>query len=48
METFIAVLILILILGAAALYIFKAKKRGQACIGCPHCNACSGSCGTRK
>ena len=30
------VLILLVILGGAALYIYKAKKRGQTCIGCPH------------
>ena len=29
--------ILLLIIGAAAVYIWKAKKRGVKCIGCPIC-----------
>lgn len=51
MENFIVAAILIVILGAAALYVYKAKKRGVKCIGCPdgascsgHCPGCSGSC----
>lgn len=51
MEDFIVIAILVLILGGAALYIYKAKKRGVKCIGCPdgatcsgHCSGCSGSC----
>lgn len=38
------VLILLVILGGAALYIYKAKKRGQTCIGCPHAKTCGGKC----
>ena len=33
------------ILGGAALYIYKAKKSGKKCIGCPSFGACSGNCG---
>ena len=33
------------ILGGAALYIYKAKKSGKKCIGCPSSGACSGNCG---
>ena len=41
--------VIVLILGAAGLYVYKAKKSGKKCIGCPHggncsangCNACS-------
>ena len=29
------------ILGGAALYIYKAKKSGKKCIGCPDSCACS-------
>ena len=41
MENFVVVLILILILGGAGGYVYKAKKRGVKCIGCP----AGGSCG---
>ena len=33
-----------LILGGAAGYVYKAKKRGAKCIGCPDGSKCSGSC----
>lgn len=29
---------------AAARYIYKEKKRGVVCIGCPHAGTCSGHC----
>ena len=45
MEDLILVLLLVLILGGAALYIYKAKKKGRKCIGCPDSSACSGNCG---
>ncbi len=34
--------IILLIVGAAAAYIWKAKKRGVKCIGCPSAGKCSG------
>lgn len=36
METFFAILVLILIVGSALFYVIRAKKRGQKCIGCPN------------
>nr|MBR4280835.1 FeoB-associated Cys-rich membrane protein [Clostridia bacterium] len=42
----IVIMILLLILGGAALYIYRAKKAGQKCIGCPHAKACAGKCGS--
>ncbi len=44
METVAAVVVLIAIVGAAALYIRKSKKRGQKCIGCPYSDGCNGGC----
>ena len=41
MTDIIVGLILLLILGGAAFYVYRAKKSGQKCIGCPN----SGSCG---
>ncbi len=36
--------VLALILGGAGLYVYKARKRGQKCVGCPHAKTC-GKCG---
>ena len=38
----IAVLALVLFLAGRAIY--KAKKSGRACMGCPDGGCCSGSC----
>lgn len=46
MANIIAVLVIILLVGAAVAYIVKAKKRGVKCIGCPdsgHCSAAKNS-----
>lgn len=40
----ILIVVLVLILGGAALYIVRAKRRGQRCIGCPDASRCSGCC----
>ena len=40
MKDAIIILIIAVIVGLAGLYIYKAKKKGKKCIGCP----CSGSC----
>lgn len=40
-----------LILGLAGGYIYKEKKAGTKCIGCPsggNCSACHGGCGCEK
>ena len=41
MTDFIIIIIIALIVGGACLYIFKAKKSGVKCIGCPHAKSCS-------
>lgn len=38
--TAITLLVIALIIGSAALYIIRKKKKGAKCIGCP----CSGTC----
>lgn len=45
MENLILLALLGVILGGAAGYIYKAKKRGIKCIGCPDGKTCSGNCG---
>lgn len=49
MENFILIAILLIIIGLAAFYIYKAKKSGQKCIGCPHSKNCaSKNCGCKQ
>ena len=38
--TFIAAAVLVLILYLAIRYIYKEKKKGTACIGCPYAGSC--------
>ena len=49
MENIILIALLSVILGGAAGYVYKSKKKGVKCIGCPDgskCNGmCSGGCG---
>jgi hypothetical protein len=41
---YILIALVIAILGGAAFYIYKAKKSGKKCIGCPDSGSCSGNC----
>ena len=41
---YIILVIVSLMLGLAIVYIVKARKSGQKCIGCPHSKSCSGGC----
>ena len=41
---YIIILVIALIVGGAACYIYRAKKNGQKCVGCPHSKTCSGGC----
>ena len=46
----IAGLVLLAILAAAGRYVYKAKKKGQKCIGCPYAKECAAranGCGCR-
>ena len=40
MENLIVIGILLVIVGAAVLYIWKEKKKGRGCIGCPAAGYC--------
>lgn len=51
MTDIIIVAIVAVILGLAAFYVYKAKKSGQKCIGCPHSATCGKSgcaCNSKK
>ncbi len=40
----IVIAVLICVVGAVVYYIYKAKKRGEHCIGCPYAKQCGGTC----
>ena len=42
MDNLVIALILLVIIGASVRYVYKAKKSGKKCIGCP--DGCSGNC----
>lgn len=44
LENIIIIAILVIIIGSIVLYLYKAKKRGQHCIGCPYAKQCGGKC----
>ena len=46
MTDFVVIVVLALICGAAVRYIYKAKKSGAKCIGCPAAKSCGGGCGS--
>ena len=48
MTDIILLAVIALIVGGAGVYIYKAKKRGAKCIGCPYAKSCSGcGCGNQ-
>lgn len=44
MADVIVIMILGICVGGAIRYIYKSKKSGAKCIGCPHSCSCSGNC----
>lgn len=48
MGNVIVIGILLVLVGAALLYIKKEKKRGAKCIGCPSAGCCSSKCNSEK
>ena len=44
MINFVIIGIILVILGGAAVYVFKAKKSGAKCVGCPSSKTCGLNC----
>ena len=44
MENLIVIAIVAAVVGAAAWYIIREKRRGKRCVGCPYAQSCSGNC----
>lgn len=45
MANLIVILVLLAVLAVAAGYIYRAKKRGEKCVGCPYAKQCGGQGG---
>ncbi len=43
---YVVIGVILLVLGVAALCIYRSKKSGKRCIGCPDSGSCSGNCGS--
>ena len=41
MTDFIIILVLIAVVGGAGFYLYREKKKGRKCIGCPYSGDCS-------
>ena len=41
MEDLIIIAVILVIVGGAAWYVYKAKKSGKKCIGCPDAGSCT-------
>ena len=51
MTDIVALVVIAAIVCAAALYVYRAKKRGAKCIGCPageSCSSCGCGCGCEE
>ena len=46
----ILILILLGLVGGAVLYLYKQKKKGVHCVGCPYAGSCAkaGNCSCKK
>ena len=44
MENIILIVIIVLVLSSASFYIYKSKKSGKKCIGCPDSGSCNRNC----
>jgi len=44
MENVVVILILAAIISGIIVYLVRAKKRGEKCIGCPYAKQCGGKC----
>ena len=41
-------LVIAVIVGVAIWYVYKSKKSGKKCVGCPHGGNCGGDCSSCK
>lgn len=41
----VIIAVIVLILGLVTFFLYRSKKKGVKCIGCPSGTSCSGKCG---
>ena len=44
MANVIVIIVLILVIGLALFTMWKNRKKGMKCVGCPYASTCSGGC----
>lgn len=42
---YLVIALVALVMGIAAAYVYRSKKKGKGCIGCPCAGSCGGKCG---
>lgn len=47
-ENIIIIAVIAVIITAVVIYLVRAKKRGEHCIGCPYAKQCSGKCSDKN
>ena len=47
-ENIIIIAVLAAIVAGIAFYLYRSKKRGKSCTGCPCSKNCSGNCSGKK
>ncbi|MBO5715268.1 MAG: FeoB-associated Cys-rich membrane protein [Clostridia bacterium] len=47
-EDIIVIVVLVLIAAGISFYLYREKKKGNKCVGCPYGKSCSGSCQGNK
>lgn len=48
MKDFIIIAVILLIVIGIVMYLIRAKKRGEKCIGCPYAKECGSKCNCKK
>ncbi len=44
MSNILIIVFILAIIAGAGFYIYRQKKAGAACVGCPHAKSCGGQC----
>lgn len=44
----VLILVILLLVGLAGHHVYRSKKRGETCIGCPCSGQCSGHCSSEN
>ena len=44
MKNLVLILIILALVFGVVFYLYRAKKRGGDCLGCPHSRGCKGCC----